>query len=183
MVVKNHPRTALELWRCEPCETRYHMEQNRLVDLAREEKSVQEKRDAYEKPLLTTFDALEVCSNRIKTKLVFSVWSRYNFFTKQEGKYLKGFLWMLATRDGKQNFAVYLNESAFDSKNNPSPRNLMLVVNDNSRDLLWNGAACVKLANLIPDRYCPDKKIMIVKDLKPGVVFPGLDIPGYEETL
>lgn len=60
MVVKNHPLTAVELWRCEPCQPLYRMECNRLAALARREAKAQEKRDAYEKPMLTTFDALEV---------------------------------------------------------------------------------------------------------------------------
>ena len=159
------------------------MEQNRLEDLAREEKSVREKRDAYEKPLLTTFDALEVCSNRIRTKFIFSVCSRHNFFTKQEGKYLKGFLWIVAKRAKKDYLAVYLNETAFDCKNNGSPRNLMLIFKEDSRHQLWNGAACVKLANLRQDKYNPDKKVMYVGNWRPEVMCAGLDLPGYEETL
>ena len=60
VIVQHHPRTAVDLWRCKPCEPFYRMERNRLAALARREARIQEKRDAYEKPMLTTFNALEV---------------------------------------------------------------------------------------------------------------------------
>lgn len=78
---------------------------------------------------------------------------------------------------------MYLNESAYDRKNNPNPRRFKIMFRERSRSKLQDGAVCVKLAGVRLDKLDSEKKMMWVCIWRPGMVVPGLNLPGYVETL
>ena len=78
---------------------------------------------------------------------------------------------------------MYLNESVYHRKNNPNPRRFRMMFRERSRSQLQDGAVCVKLAGVRPDKFDSEKKMMWVWNWRPGVVVSGLNLPGYVETL
>ena len=177
VLVMNHPLTAADgLWRCGPCELLYKTETKRKKALALKAATLQKKRDAYEKPLLTTFSTLE------------------------QGKWLKGFLYIPSPRidfhyDGLEPerkkkksewFCVFLTESAYDYKRNPHPRRFKLMVQEHNREFLVDEhAACVKLERVSNDNFMGNSsKLMWIRGAwRPDLVVLGLDIPGYVDSL
>ena len=163
VVVENHPVTKLVLSRCAVCETLYQEEQARIEAIEAATQIEKQKREEYEKLLVTDFDQLE------------------------DNKYLKCFIGIPIPKGCEPKkkksewLLVYLNHTQWDANLNPHPRNLkFLTKKGNLYDSLKanNGAPmCVKLVNVKSDNWNPKEKVLFW--YKHIHFHPGLDLPKY----